>query len=336
MTQPRVLRIALPGLPDAVSMLAGQGETARLPAAEWLFARGRTAPCVPGDWRDWLLAGAGLGDDVLARCPPGPCAAAIEEGHWVDGTWARAEPVQLLTAIDHLQLAAPVPLPLEVEESTTLLATLNAHLTGSGFALRARAGGGWLCACPAGLECTTVEPSQAVGRNLRDLLPAGPDAVRVRALVNELQMLLHEHPVNERRAARGKPVVNSIWLWGVGRAATPSGVARGVLVTDDDWLAGVWRLHGGRVESVAALPAVLGQQTVDVRVASSPVLDRDTALESLQSIDAALLAPARAALAASTASRVQLAAGLRVFEISPRDRWAFWRRPRPLAEVLAC
>src|SRR5581483_6730471 len=38
-------------------------------------------------------------------------------------------------------------------------------------------------------------------------------------LLNEAQMVLHAHPVNEAREARGEPPLNSIWLWGAGRAA---------------------------------------------------------------------------------------------------------------------
>ena len=47
----------------------------------------------------------------------------------------------------------------------------------------------------------------------------------MRRLMTELQMLLHEHPVNEARAARGVPTVNAVWLWGGGegqRAAKPN------------------------------------------------------------------------------------------------------------------
>jgi hypothetical protein len=42
--------------------------------------------------------------------------------------------------------------------------------------------------------------------------------------LNEVQMFLHGHPVNEAREACGKPVVNSLWLWGGGRqpAAQPA------------------------------------------------------------------------------------------------------------------
>lgn len=325
----------MPGLADSVAWLAAQGEGVRLPATEWLVARGRARPSELTGWRDWLLAGAGLGDDVLERFPAGPCASVTGHGQPAAGPWARAEPVHLLTALDHLQLAAPVPLPLEATESAELLATLNDHLAGTGFRLHATTDGSWLCACPAGLDCATVEPSTAVGRNLREWLPTGRDASRVRALVNELQMLLHEHPVNEQRATRGLPAVNSVWLWGVGVAGTPAAAAKGVLVTDDAWLAGLWRLHGGRVRPVGEFAEVLAEEGGDVRVGCGPMIAGAAAADVLRSIEERVLAPARAALAATGADRVLLHAGRQSFDVTPGARWAFWRRPRPLAEVLA-
>ena len=105
----------------------------------------------------------------------------------------------------------------------------NEHLADSGFRLHDGGHGGWLCR-------VSVRPATSRRwsrrrpwrRNLRECLPGGRDAVRVRALVNELQMLLHEHPVNERRAARGLPAVNSVWLWGAGDTAEPLGSAAGM------------------------------------------------------------------------------------------------------------
>jgi len=43
---------------------------------------------------------------------------------------------------------------------------------------------------------------------------SGEDAATWMRRINELQMLMHEHPVNRRRAELGQPAVNSIWLWG--------------------------------------------------------------------------------------------------------------------------
>lgn len=297
------------------------------------MARGREDSGVTQDWREWVLAGCGLRNDVLRHFPAGPSSVPADAVMLAGQTWARADPVYLLTAIDHLQLASPVPLPLEASESGPLLETLNAHLAGTGFELRALADGGWLCRCPAGLECETVDPFEALGRNLRELLPAGRDAARVRSLVNELQMLLHEHPVNERRATHGWPPVNSVWLWGMGTLREPTAAVKGDLLTDDAWLAALWRRHGGHVRPVTELGQALQEGGMDLRVAAVAGRDGRRAADVLQALEANVFAPMRAGLAASRVSRVSLHVGRRALDLTPAERWAFWRRARPLAEV---
>ncbi len=329
----RRVRVALPGFADAVRAQAGQGLSPRLPAAEWLVARGAVRPAAVSDWRAWLLTDAGLGPDVLRRFPAGPCTLAAEQGA-AEGTWARAEPVHLLTALDHLQLAAPAPLPIAPDEAEALLSTLNRHLAGTGFRLRTAADDSWLCECPPGLEFAATEPGDAIGRNLRDVLPAGRDAVRAQALVTELQMLLHEHPVNERRAARGLPPVNSVWLWGVGGVGSRQGAAAGLLTSDDAWLSGLWRLHGGAVRPVTELRATLDETGGEQRIACArwgAHADRATAAAA---IEASLFEPLRAMLAAGHLDDVQLHVGSCAIDLRRGARWRFWRRARPLAEVL--
>jgi hypothetical protein len=332
-----MLRIALPGLAGSARRCLRDGDPVRLPAAEWLLARGRRQRLPLPDWRNWLLAAAGLEGDVLQRFAAGPCArfadVAVEEAPAL--TWARAEPVHLLTAFDHLQLAAPVPQPLEPAESAELIDTLNRHLAGSGFRLHARPRSGWLCECPPGLEFTVTEPAAAIGRNLRDLLPAGRDAARVRSLVNELQMLLHEHPVNGRRAAAGRATVNSVWLWGAGVAGLPQGTTADLLLTDDDWLAGHWRLHGGRVRPAGELARAVGEEAANLWVAIAPPASGRTAAEDLREFEKVVFATARAALAAGGIGRISLHTGREVLEIGTGARWAIWRRRRPILEVFA-
>ena len=325
------LRIAVPSL---AGLAAADLPALRLPVAEWLVARGDRAPGPPASWRQWLLDDAGLGENLLERFPAGPCAHAAWTGGPARGTWACAAPVHLLTAIDHLQLAAPVPLPLEAAESAALLASLEAHLAGTGFRLHSFPGRGWLCECPADLVCTAVEPAAAIGRNLRELLPGGRDAAHVRALVNELQMLLHEHPVNETRASRGAPAMNSLWLWGFGAAVEPRAQAQGVLLTDDAWLAGLWRLHGGEVGSPDELSAHLRRSTAVLRVALAPANGDENLRDQLAALDQSLLAPARAALIDGTVQCLSVHTGQSVFEVPRYARWRLWRRLCPLGEVL--
>jgi hypothetical protein len=335
MKEAGMVRIALPGLADSAAHCAGRGEAVRLPAAEWLVARGECRPGVRGDWRRWVLAEAGLGADALDRFPAGPCVFLARTGREPQGCWACAEPVHLLTALDHLQLGSPVPLPLDAAERGELVQALNDHFADSGFRLHAMERGGWLCECPPGLRCAACEPAAAIGGNLRDLQPVGLDAARIRALVNEAQMLLHEHPVNARRAARGEPVVNSVWLWGIGSASACTAGGQGTLVSDDDWLVGLWRLHGGAVRPVAELAGVLARADGAVRVAIAPDPTGSGAAAELARLERDVLEPLRESLVAGRVPAATLCVGGWIIELDARARWRFWRRGRPLAQVLA-
>ena len=53
-------------------------------------------------------------------------------------------------------------------------------------------------------------------------------------------MSLHEHEVNERRAAEGLQPVNSLWLWGGGMAPEKVTRPQPPLFADDPLLAGYW------------------------------------------------------------------------------------------------
>lgn len=276
-----------------------------------------------------MLGDAGLGEDVLVRFPQGPCVRAAWMGAAPVGCWACAGPVHLLTALDHLRLAAPAPLPVDDEESAALVAGVNERLAGSGFHLHALPGRGWLCECPGDLQCEAPEPALAVGRDLRDWLPTGRDARRVRAWTNEAQMVLHEHPLNARRASRGLPPVNSVWLWGIGAVGPPAGRAVATLATDDDWLAGLWRLHGGTAATADALiDAGLVRDAVPTAIAiAAEREERDAAW--LARLERTLFGPLRAALERGVVERISVHAGDEVLDLDRRSRWRFWRRPRP-------
>lgn len=320
------LRIALPwlgGLPAVDE---------RLPAAEWLVARARRGSARE-DWREWLLDAAATESGLLRRFPAGPCVRMAWTGEHAAGTWACAAPVHLVTGLDHLRLAAPAPLPLEPEESAVLVADLNAQLAHRGFVLEDIVGRGWLCRCPDDLDCRVAEPAAAVGANLRDLQPAGRDAGRIRAWVNESQMVLHEHPVNLRRAADGLPAVNSVWLWGFGAAASTGCLPEGELLTDDDWLGGLWRLHGAEPGPPERLAAAFETRSPVVLLGlAGPAGTDSTAAWSR--LERQVFEPVRAALLRGRLRSPSFLIGSSTFELGSDARWQFWRRSRPLAEVL--
>jgi hypothetical protein len=76
-------------------------------------------------------------------------------------------------------------------------------------------------------------PEQAMGEDLAQHLPQGAQGRRWRLLLNDMQIELHQHPLNAQRRAQGLAPVNSLWLWGGGRL--PSVVStdlRGVISDD--------------------------------------------------------------------------------------------------------
>jgi hypothetical protein len=328
------LRLALPWLTGSLGSEEPRGDgPLRVPAAEWLVARGRVLPPQVSDWRAWLLAGVGTGADLLRRFPAGPCVRAAGTGARPKGTWACARAVHLLTAVDHLQLA-PALVTLDEAETAELLGEINRHFDGRGFEFHRSGKGDWSLECTSPIECTSVEPAAAAGRNLRDLMPGGRDGARVRALLNEIQMLLHEHPVNSSRIQRGLPAVNSLWLWGFGCADEVPVASLPALYTDDAWLAGLWRLQGSTSRAIEDFEAgVSGGEPVSLLGGSHPG-DRG-AREAVSWADTHCFAPARDALRRGDAREVELLLGDRAVVTGRGARFRFWRRTRPLTEVAA-
>src|SRR5205814_619298 len=74
-------------------------------------------------------------------------------------------------------------------------------------------------------------------------------------ILNEAQMVLHAHPVNEAREARGEPPINSVWLWGAGRAAKVRNERWHSVSADDPVALGLARAAGIRHRPLAGSAA---------------------------------------------------------------------------------
>src|SRR5688572_8301738 len=254
--------------------------------------RGARGTAVPGDARAACgarqrsagsardaVARVGPGADMLQRCPAGPAIRALATGAREEGCWACAQPVHLLTGLDHLRLAPLAGLQLSTGEAQAIDESLGAALAGSGYSLRPSEVGPWTLACPTDIQCDTVEPAQVEGRDIRDCLPSGRDGAQIGKLMNELQMLLHEHPVNTRRAGRGLIPVNSFWLWGFGRAQELEPTQLPTLCTDDPWLQGLWRLYGIAARPLPAAEGALETEATLLIAAADAAADPVSALE---------------------------------------------------------
>jgi hypothetical protein len=76
----------------------------------------------------------------------------------------------------------------------------------------------WYLRLPQPEQVTFTALGRVEGKYFGPALPAGVDGSRWRALLNEIQMLLHDCPINQERENRGLPLANSLWFWGAGEA----------------------------------------------------------------------------------------------------------------------
>jgi hypothetical protein len=208
------LQLLIPGLiwPEATASLPP------LPSLELLLARGRRSTAAAPDASAWLFAAYDVArDDTAQRDWPVAPFARLADGCQPDTVcWICADPVHLRLQRDALLLADARLLAITREEADALVASLNAHFSADGFTLQAPHPDRWYAALAQAPEISTTPLALAAGQSVDPKLPRGAGAAAWHARMNEVQMLLHAHPVNAAREARGQMPVNSLWFWGAG------------------------------------------------------------------------------------------------------------------------
>jgi len=168
----------------------------------------------------------------------------------------------------------------------------------------------------------TSFPEEAAGRDIRDYLPTGTAAEQWRRLLNEIQMLLHDHPVNMAREEQGQPAVNSLWFSGAGQLPPSPKTSLGTVVADHPLAKGL-AIWSGR-DALALPPDFVLPDETDVLLV--PADEQEALAQWLQHIRVWL-----------QTRKVKLLT-LEIFiqdrhlrtTLKPRDLFKFWRKPQPL------
>lgn len=172
-------------------------------------------------WSDTLRANLNPGADL-------PLASAYRTTHELRGdtqTIALAKPLAVNLGLTDLSALDDEHVQLGEADSRALCEAANAHLAQEGVTLRFVDAATWFLEIAAHvtpgegtLDVLTEHPAFIVGENLRQFLPRGRDARGVERWMNELQMLLFNHPVNAERQSKRLPPINFVWLYGFSRA----------------------------------------------------------------------------------------------------------------------
>jgi hypothetical protein len=170
------------------------------------------AGCTP--YEQWQLTQHGF----TPKAGQNPCAGLAP-------LWARhvsrdnspvwlAELVHVSPSRDGAALQPAGELAITPEQSVALFESAQGLFAGTGFTLHTDSTERWRIELPAGFAPPCASPTLVGISSVNDWWPQDIAARPWRRLVNELQMLWFEHPVNQARYLKGQVPINSLWLFG--------------------------------------------------------------------------------------------------------------------------
>ena len=258
----------------------------------------------------------------------------------------RADPVHLKADTRGLILFDASTFSLGKEEQEALVQSLEPFLADDGWHLQAGDTKRWYLVGNADGEWRAAPLSTVRAKKISEYLPTGEAAASWLNRSNEIQMLLHAHPVNQERAVRRQPAINSLWIWGGGLLppvpATPSFDR---IYTDDVLVQGLAAWSG----SVSAVVPKGARQMLDEAAPGERILVvLDGCAEAaaygnftgwndaIENYEQAWFSPLLDALSRRRIHEIELFPlnGYR-YRLRGSDLLRFWRRPKPLQSLTA-
>lgn len=328
----KVLTLIAPEIAPALRQaIADRG--ARWPQLARLGGRGsiRALPASHDGLRVWqnaLLDALGVHDH--ARHPSGAVTRTGDVGETARGFWMQLQPMHLIAGLDRLTaVVLHGANDVSRAELVELEPTIGAHLRTAGMHLVTTSHDDWLVHSERPLDVQTATPESAAANPLEQAMPRGRDAPALRRLMTELQMLLHEHPVNIARQRRGVPEINSVWFHGSGELGELQRYALPQAFGDDLYLRGIYRLHDAEVTA-----APRDAQAMLARLASRAVAV--VAADDVDVLEAAWIAPLTRALTTGAIARLDVILDCWRVTVTRPALLKFWRGARTPAEWAAC
>ena len=308
---------------------------------------------IRGGWRGLLARGAGREDlalideasviDATLRASVAGLSQSIAAPEPLPEAWL-ATPLHLQAGLKTLHFPPHGLLRLRPDEAQQLAQEFARVFGADGLELVPAGSAGFVLRGLAAAGVLTVDPARLIGGPLEESLPAGAGSAQLRALASEIEMWLHEAPLNRTRAERGEPTVSTLWLWGGGqpprdpivRQPRGPGARWDRLFGEDAWTQALAQLaglpFGGTMSNWAALRAA--DRTAGERdecwCVVLPLADR-----GLETLEREFLAPLVRELHDGRVGALVIAANDRWTRLAASDRYRFWRPRRSLLEAVA-
>ena len=328
------LHLVVPGLLWPSEQARGFADGLALPALTRLLGRGqcdRGAPATPERaWRRLFgLDAAAAADGALRRL-------GEEDGLRVTDSMMCADPSHLHFTRDHLLLIDPAELAITPDESAALIDCLNRELADLGQ-FEACAPTRWYLYPRQAPTSRFAALGDVTSRPVAHFLPEGEDAARWQRAMNEIQVLLHNHPVNAARESAGQRLINNVWFWGAGTLPPSLQSPAPHLVMTSPFTIGLARasaVEPAHAHQFDALPAGDTLVSLDALLQPSRYLDLERWRAALETLEASWFAPALDALQRRRLSRLTLTVpderGSLTIDFPAHRLLQFWRKDESL------
>jgi hypothetical protein len=289
--------VLVPGLQD----LLREAEQVPRPIRRFL-ERSESLALDPASCHSQLLFGRELAPAALSR--------HFDRPHDAAGRWMRADPVGLTPDLAAVWVLAQATLGRD----SPVARELSARFAEEGMTLDLCGAQRGYLALPSVPECRFTPPWELAGESMDRVWPMGPGALYWRKLLNETQMILHQH----RSASPWLPA--SLWFWGAGElpAECPVARVRRVHATSPELLgAAAWA--GLAVEEAAPEGDALSGSLVEWQPNHS-----ERAEDNLERLATDLGTAMRRLCLGRALQTLELAGEHRVWRLSTLRAWRLW------------
>jgi hypothetical protein len=332
----RNLTLVLPGLlgPDAHY---SDDFTPELESLELLLARSTHTQNLTPSYHRGLCSLMGLDLDPERDVPVAAITRLIDDNTPPEGTWLRADPVNLTADRDGLILMDSFILRLSQHDALAVATEVNQVLAGYGWVVEVPFEDRWYMRMDGLQHLRTTELPAVTGRNIKHYLPTGPGSAQLHGIMNEIQMQLHASDLNAYRSGRGELPVNSIWFWGLGSLPedTPQQLWQRVY-SDDVFVRGLalktataWQPLPPGIDAVMeasadddCILAVLPQCQAPAQYQNLPLWH-----QSLSLLEKAWFTPLLHLVSRGDIRRLRIVSGSHLFKTGWLSLKKIWRRP---------
>ena len=265
-----------------------------------------------------------------ADWPVALLALMSEESQQAAGYWFIVHPVHFVLQRDYFMLGDAVR--LNADELNLLAGALNQHFAQDALRFLPNKAGDFLYLhVNDDVDVSTYSLSEAMGRDVGKHMPQGTHSMKFQAFLNEVQMLLHDHPINKALEERGLLAVNSLWLSGGGSFKEINQQAQKPafqLFANDALSDGLAKWTGVPCQKSATdYASFICEGDAVLVVAGNRDLERDWFAPLLQSLKKKQLNAVRC--------HFDVHGMTFTLHLKPRDIWKFWRKASPITSYFS-